>query len=111
MIVYVGDDVYENYNNRSWNANIYYGMGWGSPFYPWYDPWYDPWFYGGYYSPWHYSRWYSPWYYSSWYSPWYHSRWYSPWYMEDGMIRTMDMAVTLMVAVITMVLTMDITAV
>ncbi len=97
VIVYVGDDLYENYNNRGWNSNIYYGMGWGSSYYPWYDPWY----YGGYYSPWYYSRWYDPWFYG--YGGWYGMRshgttgagihpvlwrdyggWYDPWYYGYG---------------------------
>src|SRR5690554_2754791 len=92
VIVYVGDDIYENYNNRGWNTHLHMGWGWGS-FYPWYDPWY----YGGWYgwnSPWYYSRWYSPWYggfgwhspwyYSSWYSPWYYGGWYDPWHYGYG---------------------------
>src|SRR5690554_3348810 len=95
VIVYVGDDIYDGYNNRGWNTNIYFGMGWGS-FYPWYDSWnysrwYSPWYYGGWYDPWYYgygyggwyggwSRWNNPWYYSSWYSPWYYGGWYDPWY-------------------------------
>ena len=74
VIVYVGDDLYEGYNNRGWNNNFYYGAGWGS-FYPWYDPWY----YGGWYSPWSYSRWYNPWHYGygGMYGGW--NRWHSPW--------------------------------
>ena len=92
VIVYVGDDLYSNYNNRGWNSNFYYGWSWGMGYYPWYDvyynPWYSPWYYGGWYDPWYYgwggyygwSRWYRPWYYGSWYSPWYYSSWYSPWY-------------------------------
>ncbi len=88
VIVYVGDDIYEGYNNRGWNTNIYYGMGWSS-FYPWYDPWYNPWYYSRWYSPWYYGRWYDPWYYgyagwyggwSRWYNPWYYGGWYEPWY-------------------------------
>ncbi|MDD3658667.1 MAG: hypothetical protein PHO43_07640, partial [Lascolabacillus sp.] len=88
VIVYVGDDIYEGYNNRGWNTNIYYGMGWSS-FYPWYDPWYNPWYYSRWYSPWYYGRWYDPWYYgyagwyggwSRWYNPWYYGGWYDPWY-------------------------------
>ncbi|MFA5649675.1 MAG: hypothetical protein WC914_00840, partial [Proteiniphilum sp.] len=77
VIVYVGDDIYESYNNRGWNTHLHMGWGWGS-----YYPWYDPWYYGGWYSPWYYSSWYSPWYggWGGWYSPWYYSRWYSPWY-------------------------------
>ena len=85
VIVYVGDDLYENYNNRGWDTNIYFGMGWGYPYYPWYYRWYDPWYYGSWYSPWYYGGWYDPWFYGygSWYgwgSPWYYSGWYSPWY-------------------------------
>ena len=80
VIVYVDDELYDDYNNRGWNTNIYYGMGWGSAYYPWYDSWYDPWFYGGYYSPWSYSRWYDPWFYGygGWYGmrdPWFYSSW------------------------------------
>ncbi len=83
VIVYVGDDLYENYNNRGWESNYYYGMGWGMGYYPWYDPWYysgwyDPWYgFGSYYG---WSRWNSPWYYSRWNSPWYYGGWYDPWY-------------------------------
>ncbi len=91
VIVYVGDDLYENYNNRGWNSNVYMGMGWGMGYYPWYDPWYDPWYYGSWYSPWYgyapyygWNRWYSPWYYSRWYSPWYYGGWYDPWYYGYG---------------------------
>lgn len=91
VIVYVGDDIYESYNNRGLGTNIYLGMGWGS-YYPWYNswyyPWYDPWYYGGWYSPWYYGGWYDPWYYGfggwyGWHSPWY-NRWYSPWYYGGG---------------------------
>ncbi|NLY24388.1 MAG: hypothetical protein GX042_05145, partial [Bacteroidales bacterium] len=89
VIVYMGDDnLYEGYNSRGWNTNLYFGMGWGSGYYPWYDPWYysswrSPWYYGGWYDPWFYGYggygWHSPRYYSSWYSPW-----YSPWYSGFG---------------------------
>lgn len=61
VIVYVGNDIYENYNNRGWSS-----------FYTWYDPWY----YSGWYSPFYYSRWHSPWYYGAWGYGW----WYNPWY-------------------------------
>src|SRR5690554_1106982 len=85
VIVYVGDDVYEGYNNRGWNSHLY--MGWGS-YYPWYDPWYyggwygwhSPWYYSRWHSPWYYGGWYDPWFYGGWHSPWYYSRWHSPWY-------------------------------
>lgn len=87
VVVYVGDDLYENYNNRGWNTNLYFGMGWGMGYYPWYDPWYV----GGWYSPWYYSSWYDPWYgfgpyygWSRWYSPWYYGGWYDPWYYGYG---------------------------
>jgi len=76
VIVYMDDDLYENYNNRGWNTNLYFGGGWGSSFYPWYDPWY----YSSWRSPWYYGRWYDPWFYG--YSG-YHG-WYSPWYSGFG---------------------------
>ncbi|NMB05895.1 MAG: hypothetical protein GX976_05895, partial [Bacteroidales bacterium] len=91
VIVYVGDDLYENYNNRGWGSNYYFGMGWGMGYYPWYDSWYNPWYYSGWYDPWYgfgsyygWSRWHSPWYYSRWHSPWYYGGWYDPWYYGYG---------------------------
>ena len=79
VIVYIGDDLYDGYNNRDRNTNVYLGMGFGS-FYPWYDPWYytgwyDPWFY----NPWYY-RHYDPWYYGYGYN-W--GRWHRPWYFSS----------------------------
>lgn len=82
VIVYMDDDLYDNYNHYGCNHN-YYGMGWGFSYYPWYDSWYYPW-YSYWYNPWYYGSWYSPWYYSSWYSPWYYRSWYSPWYHGWG---------------------------
>ena len=114
VIVYVGDDVYEGYNNRGWNNHLY--MGWGS-YYPWYDPWYyggwygwhSPWYYSRWHSPWYYGGWYDPWFYGGWHSPWYYSRWHSPWYYGGcGMIHGTMATVT--VEVITMVSMTDITA-